>query len=323
MFSGHSANAPMAFPGSGLDRAAGLRRDTEALARLAADPSSHVVLFWQGRPAFTPDGALIRVPPGHKVLRYAPETPIFLGREGESHLFAADLSDWVPEGPQPDATAFFDATEQTHPDLPPGAVFAELRGRIGGLGARDAELAATARALFMWHRSHRFCARCGVESALRDAGWMRACPACGGQHFPRTDPVVIMLVTRGNRALLGRSPGWPEGMYSCLAGFMEPGETLEDAVRREVLEETGIQTGAVRFVASQPWPFPASLMLGCAARAVSDDITIDPTEIEDALWVTRERLTAIFAGTDPAIRAPRRGAIAGWLLQQWLADRLK
>ncbi len=104
---------------------------------------------------------------------------------------------------------------------------------------------------------------------------------------------------------------------------MEPGETLEDAVRREVLEETGIQTGAVRFVASQPWPFPASLMLGCATRAVSDDITIDPTEIEDALWVTRERLTAIFAGADPAIRAPRRGAIAGWLLQQWLADRLK
>ena len=151
---------------------------------------------------------------------------------------------------------------------------------------------------------------------------MRRCPDCGTQHFPRTDPVAIMLVTRGDRVLLGRSPGWPEGMFSCLAGFMEPGETLEDAVRREVVEETGVQVGPVRYVGSQPWPFPASLMLGCVAEAVSDEIRLDPTEIEDALWVSRSRLADVFAGTDPMIRAPRKGAIAGWLLRLWLADRL-
>ena len=154
------------------------------------------------------------------------------------------------------------------------------------------------------------------------AGWQRSCPACNTQHFPRTDPVVIMLVTRGNNLLLGRNAAWPEGMYSLLAGFIEPGETLEAAVRREVFEETGITTGTVRYLASQPWPFPASLMFGCIAEATSDEITIDPAELEDALWVSREDLLEIMSGVHPRINPSRKGAIAQFLIANYLADRL-
>jgi len=154
------------------------------------------------------------------------------------------------------------------------------------------------------------------------AGWQRNCPACGAHHFPRTDPVVIMLVTRGNSVLIGRSPGWPDGMYSLLAGFVEPGETLEAAVRREVFEETGVRVGPVRYLASQPWPFPASLMFGCQGEALEGAITIDPAEIEDALWLTREEMVTVMAAAHPRIRAPRRGAIAHFLAEAWLADRL-
>jgi NAD+ diphosphatase len=316
--------APLAFAGSGLDRAAHLRRDPEALARLWVDPRARVLPFWHGRPGFAAAGGLMLVAPGHPVLAEAPGAALFLGREDDgAPRFAADLALWQPAEGAPDPKLFLDARLLAHPDLPEGAGFAELRLRLTELTAREAELAATARALFEWHRTHRFCARCGQPGDLAEAGWTRRCPACGALHFPRTDPVAIMLVTRGERVLLGRSPGWPEGMFSCLAGFMEPGETLEDAVRREVAEETGVQVGAVRYVGSQPWPFPASLMLGCRAEALSDDIRPDPTEIEDALWVSRSRLAAIFAGTDPVIRAPRRGAIAGWLLRLWLADRLE
>jgi NAD+ diphosphatase len=185
----------------------------------------------------------------------------------------------------------------------------------------EAELLASAKAVFGWHQTHLFCARCGSPSRIVQAGWQRQCLSCGAQHFPRTDPVVIMLVVRGNRVLLGRSPGWPEGMYSLLAGFVEPGETLENAVRREVAEETGILVGQVTYLASQPWPFPTSLMLGCRGEALSDRIDLDPAELEDALWLTREELAAVFAGVGDRMKPPRRGAIAEFLLKGWLEGR--
>jgi NAD+ diphosphatase len=190
------------------------------------------------------------------------------------------------------------------------------------LTPRAAELVATAKAVLHWHRSHGFCAVCGAASEMTQGGWQRSCPACGAQHFPRTDPVVIMLVTCGNAVLLGRSPGWPEGMYSLLAGFVEPGEAVEAAVRREVFEEAGVRCGAVSYLASQPWPFPASLMLGMRAEALDDRITIDPDEIEAARWVTREELVSAFAGLHPEIKPARNGAIAHFILRNWLADRL-
>ena len=310
------------FGGGGLDRAAHLRGQPEQLAAY----EGVFVPIWKGRPAFEPEGdgrqALVRVPAGHPVLDAATTSPVFLGMVAGKALFAQDISAWEPEGDAPDLGAFFDASEQVHPALADGARFAELRGRMAMLSPLDAELAATARSILSWQRSHRFCAACGQPSEMVQAGWQRSCPDCGAQHFPRTDPVVIMLVTRGNSVLLGRSPGWPEGMYSLLAGFLEPGETVEAAVRREVFEEAGVRVGKVGYLASQPWPYPSSLMIGCRAEALGTEITLDPAELDDALWATREEVLQAFAGRHPVLKPARKGAIAHFLLQNWLADKL-
>jgi NAD+ diphosphatase len=177
----------------------------------------------------------------------------------------------------------------------------------------------TAKSLFLWQMRHRFCSACGQPSALASAGWKRKCAACGAEHFPRTDPVVIMLAIRGDRCLMGRGAQFPEGRYSCLAGFMEPGETFEDAVRREIVEETAIRIGRVRYLYAQPWPFPSSLMIGCMAEALSDDITVDPAELADARWFTREETRQVLAGTHPAgITSPPRMAIANHIMQAFV-----
>ncbi len=306
------------FGGSGLDRAGHLRADA---ARLADGPAARVIVLWRGKPLIRGD-ELLHLPADHPLLADAGTDRIFLGCDGPTFVFAADLSGWQPADLDVSALgAFLDLSEQFHPAAP-GAVFAELRGLMVRLSRRDAELAAAAKAVMAWHDGHGFCARCGAASLVAMGGWQRDCPDCGTHHFPRTDPVVIMLVTRGNRVLLGRSPGWPEGMYSLLAGFVEPGETIEAAVRREVAEESGIIVGPVVYLASQPWPFPASLMIGCAGEAETDAITVDPTELEDAIWVSREEVVQAFAGEHPRIKPARKGAIAHFLLQNWLADSL-
>jgi len=316
------------FGGGGIDRAHQVRRDPARLAALLADPGAGVVVLWRGKPLIGAgaDGdaaVLATIAPRHPALAAAREGPAFLALTPDGSLWAQDISTWEPEeGDLASIGAFLDPTEQHHPALPSGHRFAELRACMTRLSAQDAELAATARALLGWHDTHRFCARCGVATAPATGGWQRDCAACGAHHFPRTDPVVIMLITQGNDVLLGRSPGWPAGMYWLLAGFVEPGETVEAAVRREVAEEAGVIVGAVGYLTSQPWPFPASLMLGCRGQALSRDITLDPVELESALWVSRERMAAIFAGHDPDIRAPRHGAIAHFLLLKWLEDRL-
>ncbi|MCV2863438.1 NAD(+) diphosphatase [Defluviimonas sp. WL0075] len=310
------------FGGSGLDRAAEMRGDAARIAALWRSSTARVLPVWRGKPSFAGTSDLGWVGTGLPALADG-EPAIFLGMDEAGPRFAIDLSAWQPEdGEGPAQGSFFDASEQHHPGLPDGHRFVELRGVMADLSPRDAECAATAKGLIGWHRSHRFCSSCGAESAVAMAGWQRTCATCGAHHFPRTDPVVIMLITRGNRVLLGRSPGWPEGMYSCLAGFMEPGETMEAAVRREVHEEAGIRVGSVRYLASQPWPYPSSLMLGAAGEALDAAITLDPKELEDARWVSREEIARAFAGEHPEIRAPRRGAIAGFLLRNWLADRL-
>ena len=309
------------FGGSALDRAAHLRGDHAALSSLLA--KGQVLALWRGKPLVGTDGHLEWLPALHPGLADAAGKRLFLGLDAEGPRFAADISAWVPqdESSAPEA-GFFDASEQVHPLMPTGSIFAELRGVMAQLTPRDAELAASAKALLHWHRSHAFCSACGQPSEMTMAGWQRGCPACNTQHFPRTDPVVIMLVTRGNQVLLGRSAVWPEGMYSLLAGFVEPGETIEAAVRREVAEETGVQVGEVRYLASQPWPFPASLMIGCHADALTSDIVIDPEELEAALWVSREDMVTVMAGEHPLIKPSRKGAIAHFLLANWLADRL-
>ena len=311
--------------GGGLDRAAALRDDTARMAALRTDPGTRVLPMWRGKPliAGAARDRLGLLAPQHPALQGAAPDWLFLGLADGQALFAADLSAWEPAGLDAAAQgAFFDPTEQHHPALPEDHRFAELRGVMARLSPLQAEVAATARGLLEWHRTHGFCARCGQASVSAQAGWQRRCPGCHAPHFPRTDPVVIMLVTRANRVLLGRSPGWPDGMYSLLAGFVEPGETVEAAVRREVAEETGVPVGDVRFLASQPWPFPASLMLGCAAEATDDAISLDPAELEDAVWVGREEMVEVMGGRHPRLKPARRGAIAHFLLQAWLADRL-
>ncbi len=316
------------FGGSDLDRMAERRREAEKLASDLRD-GADIILFWRGKPLVIGDPkegpvALARVKADHESLRDAAEDPVFLGQLDGAMIFAQDLSNWEPLEPVDEAQigAFLDRSVQQHPSFDDTAAFRELRGIMTRIDARDAELAATARALFAWHRSHRFCARCGTESAMAEAGWQRVCPSCKAHHFPRTDPVVIMLITDGDRVLLGRSPGWPERMYSLLAGFVEPGETIEAAVRREVYEESGVKVGPVSYLSSQPWPYPASLMFGCKGEATSTDIQIDPNEIEAARWVTRSELLQVFAGEHPEIAPARNGAIAHFLLKHWLSDQL-
>jgi len=311
------------FGGSGLDRAAHLRADAAALSDILKDAAARVLPIWRGKPLFVGEH---RAPgwlaPDHRVLAAADETPVFLGLDDFAPRFAVDISDWEPPEIPDTVGAFFDPSVQIHPDLPHDHVFAELRTTMTRLDPRDAEIVATAKAILGWHESHGFCARCGERSRIEDAGWQRRCPACGTRHFPRTDPVVIMLILSGNDVLMGRSPHWPQGMYSLLAVFVEPGESLGGAVRREVFEEAGIRVGPVDYLASQPWPFPSSLMVGCRGEATSRDITVDPVELDDARWVPREEMLDILAGRNGTMKPAREGSIANFLITAWLADRL-
>ena len=313
-----------AFAGGWDDRESQRRAEPEIL--LSSD--ALVLPIWRGRPLIRGGAgtglASAWIAPDSPVLAHGGLGKVYLGmHEGHPRL-AVDISAWEPEAPGRSgaAAAFIDVQEYRHRALPADHRFTDLRSVMTGLSASDAALAATARALFNWHRTHGFCAACGAQSNMALAGWERHCPACGARHFPRTDPVVIMLVSRGDRVLLGRSHGWPEGMYSALAGFIEPGESAENAVRREVAEETGVRVGALRFMASQPWPWPNSLMLGFVAEALPGDetITLDD-ELEDARWFASDELAQMMAGTHPTLRQPRPGAIAHSMLATWLAER--
>ncbi len=311
------------FGGSGLNRAAELRGDADAVARLAAQDTARVLPVWRGKPLLA-GGDLRRpgwLPFGHDLLE-GREPPVFLGLDEAGPRFACDVSGWEPDQAAGTLDAFYDPSQQHPPGLPGDHAFAELRGSMPLMTPRDAELAAMARAVLGWHQTHGACARCGSRTRMTMAGWQRDCPECGTRHFPRTDPVVIMLITRGNSVLMGRSHHWPEGMQSLLAGFVEPGETVEAAVRREVLEETQIRVGQVDYLASQPWPFPMSLMFGCRGAALTEAITVDPVELESAMWVTREEMMDVFAGNSTQLKPARNGSIAHFLIWNWLADRL-
>lgn len=306
-----------------LDRAAALRSDSVALSELAK--SSRIMPVWRGKslvdPAQNgPNLGFLSI--DHPEIAERRDQLVFLGHDDKGAVFAVDVSDWQPEGDLPDPNVFFDQTWQSFPHLPENQGFAELRGIMAQLSPIQAELAATARGILEWHRIHGYCANCGSKSIPAQAGWQRDCPTCDRSHFPRTDPVVIMLITHGNSVLVGRGAQWPEGMYSLLAGFMEPGETIEAATRREVFEETGVRVGRVDYLASQPWPYPSSLMIGTFGQATTTEITLDPNELQDARWITREDLMDIFAGRNPDIFPARKGSIAQFLLSNWLADRL-
>ncbi len=294
--------------GSGqLDRAGHLRDST---ADLLGRGDAALLPFWQEKVLIDLGGEGPRLgwvaPADH--LAEAAEAPVFLGFSGETPCFAADVS-----GLDEDAA---------RDRFGEGAKFIDLRSVCGELCAEGASIAATAKGLLGWHRTHRFCSRCGAASGPENGGWRRRCPACQGLHFPRTDPVVIMLILRGDNVLIGRQSTFPPGIYSLLAGFVEPGETIEDAVRRETLEETTVRVGRVGYLGCQPWPFPANLMLGCIGEAETSDITRDPAELEDARWVDRAAMETILMGEHPKILAPRKDAIARAILTDWVKGNI-
>lgn len=310
-----------AFGDEWQTRATKRRADRQDLRPRAHDRDSRILPMWRGKPNLGEEG-LGWVEPDHPMLKGVSLPYLFLGQHDGREVFAADISGWEPKALDRTALAMFtDTSVQVHPDAPKGAHFGELRLAMSTLPGPEASLAATARAIYNWHRTHGFCAACGSPSDIVMSGWERHCPSCGARHFPRTDPVVIMLVTHGNALLLGRAPGWPARMYSALAGFVEPGETLEAAVAREVHEETGLMTRNIRYIASQPWPFPNSLMFGCSAEALSTELRIDD-ELEDARWLSREELLTSWSGQHPDIQPARKGSIAHFLIGQWLAGHV-
>ena len=306
-----------AFVPGQLDRAAQLRSGDAA----RQDAQARAYVFWHGKLLVDDAQRPSLVQLDHPALADCSEQPIFLGLTPEGPRFAADLALWQPKEDAETIGQFTDASQQIHPGFPE-ARLVEIRGVMAGLSLLDGECVAVGRALQSWHASHRFCAKCGAASDIVLAGWERVCPSCTTHHFPRTDPVVIMAVTRGDKLLLGRGAAWPERMYSLLAGFVEPGESIEAAVRRETFEEAGIRVGAVNYITAQPWPFPMSLMFGCAGEALDETIALDTLELADARWVSREEVRSMLAGTHADMAAPRHGAIAGALIAAWADDRL-
>lgn len=281
------------FTGGRLNRADHLRHDAAALDALRSDWRARLLRLVNFEPELTGEGGLVWTS-----LADAPE-------EAELVLLGLD------EGERPHFAAYEPGMR-----VPPGRSL-RLFGMLDQFAPGEAATYAAARSVLDWHSRHGFCANCGAQTAIMRAGWARKCGACSAEHFPRVDPVVIMLVEHDGRALLGRGKGWPEQRYSALAGFVEPGESIEEAVAREVFEEAGVRVGGVRYLASQPWPFPSSLMMACVAVAEDDALTIDTSELEDAIWVSRADVCAVMAGgAGPFLPAPPY-AIAHTLLTHW------
>jgi NAD+ diphosphatase len=286
------------FSGSAFDRADHLRGDVAALATLLQHPQARILQLQGFNPALTEEGALVWGElQGHEPAEARDASLILLGLlEGIPHFVGLQMHS---------AEAPLYRTPRTMEVL-------------SLLGPQDMSTYGTARSLIDWHGRHRFCGKCGGATVAHRAGWGRRCSVCESEHFPRVDPVVIMLAEHGDRALLGRQASWPKGRYSALAGFLEPGETVEEAVARELFEEAGVRASAVRYVTSQAWPFPAQLMLACIAEVQDDALRIDTHELEDAVWLSRDEIRAALAG-DPNARflLPPVYAVAHSLLQHW------
>ena len=311
-----------------VDRAADRRRDPGLDAAVRA--VGRVVVVRDGRFRVADDGARVRVVLDGPAALPAPEEQtlvVFLGQEpgpgGEEVPYVAVVRPEAPADDDPDAAHADDAVAGTPSDGTPsdGTRWATLREVGAALSDRDAGLAVTAVALAGWHARHPRCSLCGAATAPAEWGWTRRCPEDGSDHYPRTDPAVIMAVTDpDDRLLLAHAPHWPARRFSTLAGFVEPGESLESAVRREVAEEAGLRVGAVEYRGSQPWPFPASLMLAFVARAEAGDVVVDGEEVTEARWFTRAELAA--ATADGSVGLPPRTSVARALIEEWFGGAL-
>ena len=291
----------MPFGGAPLDYAED-KRTPEHIQKFLALPSARAILLYQGKVGIGKGERLHRVHPSELIGQnlYEPG-PIFLGLDGDRPVFAASL--------------------QNIKDFLPEENFYEMR--LGGakMHADDLAIAGRAKSLFDWHRSHRYCANCGGGSVPDEMGAKRVCNHCGTEHFPRVNPVVIMLVTYDDKILLGRGIGWPDKAMSALAGFVSPGETIEEATAREVFEEVGIKIKNSLYIFSQPWPYPSQLMIGLICEAQNTDITLNKNELEDAQWYTREQVDFVINGNDKdkaAFMRPPKTTIARQLLEFWL-----
>jgi NAD+ diphosphatase len=302
----------LAYAGCTLDRATHLRADEVTLGEHLRRPSTRILPVWRDRSLIAsghrPGLCSINGATGEAAISLAPEV-VFLGLDESGHAwFTCDLSH---------------IEEDQLPAMGECAAFEDLGRVVTLIAADEAALLAYARSITYWHRRHRFCGACGSPTIMHQAGHARVCTdmACEAQQFPRTDPVVIMLVTRSDgkasQCLLARQSHWMPGLVSALAGFVEPGETLEDAVRREVQEESGLELDRVHYTASQPWPFPSSLMLGFRAEARNgSELKVDTDELEEARWFDRDEVAAI---RSLGLRLPFRGTIARALIEAWLA----
>ena len=293
------------FSGNPLDRAANLRRDEGWLLEQLGAHESRYLPFWRLNPLARGAEAveLLWLDAGVRDHLEDGATPILLGlRDGIAH-YAVDLSALI----DPIASLGVEAAD-----------FVDARRLAGDLSGGDAGIVAQARALLDWHRRHRFCGSCGEPTIAAGGGALRRCPSCGAEHFPNPDAVVIMVVWRGDRCLLGRGRAWAEARYSALAGFMDLGETIEEAVAREVKEEVGLDVDEVTYHASQPWPFPLSLMIGCFAHVTDETLTVDPEELAGARWFSRDEIRRALEEPDAVdFGVPGRIAIAHHLIKAW------
>jgi len=291
---------PIAFAGAPLDLAEH-RRSAAELTAFSKAKNARALVMYHGQ-FLTKGGKLALVKPMDVVGKnlYDPG-PLFLGIDGKTPLFAF---------------SFGEETEAQ--DMVRGAKLEHLRAVGTTLPAKDLAQAGRAKALFEWHRTHKFCAQCGKDSIAQHGGITRKCPSCNTDHFPRVNPVVIMLVLHGDECLLGRGANWPEGAFSALAGFVAPGETLEEACTREVYEEVGIAVTDAQYKFSQPWPYPSQLMMGLFCEAKTKKITLDTNEVADAKWFSKDTVRGVFAGTDNSFLPLPEFTIAHELLKHWL-----
>ncbi|MEE2525500.1 NAD(+) diphosphatase [Hyphobacterium sp. HN65] len=293
-------STPLAFCLSPLDRAEDIRRNADRLAELQTAEGATAIPFRRADPVIGDNGRLARWPMGKALTLKQVDTPILLGLENGEPLYAVDVD--------PDAEA-------------EGADFTDTRTAAMQLPIEETGILAQARSLIEWRRKNRFCSNCGTLTTELEAGRKRLCMSCGTEHFPRVDPVAIMLVVKDDWCLLGRQSSWPPRMWSALAGFMEPGETIAQAAAREVWEEAGLQCdpASAELIADQPWPFASSLMLAVIIEAITVDIKVDTHEIESARWFSREEIHDMLSGQHPEADVPPSIAIARRLLEVWVS----